>query len=387
MRVTIVTPYYPPSIGGVETAVRAQAEALARLGHTVHVYTQTEADGPEAALGDGPVVHRFRSMTRSDRYPVAPALLPAVRAAARRSDVVHVHDYHGAAALAALAVDRDVPVVFTPHLHGGGHTPFARMLHVAHGPLGRRLFDRAERVVSVSHAEASIVRSRFPSVAGRIEVIHNGLELRVRPEPGGAGTRPLLVTLGRLEEYKRTDLAVRAMAALPDWELAVLGSGPAARTLMRLAAELGVAGRVHFPGRVADAELARWLGRAHAFVSMSGREAFGLSVLEAAAWGIPVVASDIAAHAEVAGLAPGGLTLVPAGIAPARLAGIIATVAKPMTEAVLSPWVGDLTWDRVGMALSRLYDDLTGRPDLNPHDIDDPIGPGRPHRSSPAGSL
>ena len=387
MRVTVVTPYYPPSVGGVETAVRAQAEALVRLGHDVRVYTQTAADGPEPTAADGPAVHRFQSVTRSDRYPVSPALLPAVRAAARRSDVVHFHDYHGAAALAALAVDRDVPVVFTPHLHGGGHSPFARMLHVAHGPLGRRLFDRADRVVCVSRAEASIVRSRFPTAVSRTEVIHNGLEPRVRPVPAGAGTRPLLVTLGRLEDYKRTDLAVRAMAALPDWELAVLGSGPAARPLRRLAAELGVAGRVHFPGRVPDGELAGWLGRAHAFVSMSGREAFGLSVLEAAAWGIPVIASDIAAHAEVAGLAPGGLQLVPAGIAPARLAGIIATVAKPMTEAALSPWVGDLTWDRVGLALSRLYDDITGQSDLHSNDIDDRIGPGRPHRGSPAGSL
>lgn len=357
----MVSPSYPPSIGGVETAVRAQADALVALGHDVEVYTQAERTAPAEREGGGPAVHRFASVTRSEKYPVAPALLAAVRAAARRSDVVHVHAYHGAAALSALAVDHDVPVVFTPHMHGGGHTPFARLMHVAHRPLGRRLFDRADRVVCVSNAEASLVRSLFPQAASRVRVIHNGLDLRAHPQPAGDARRPVLLSIGRLEGYKRTDLAIWAMPSLPGWELAVVGAGPAERTLKRLAAEIGVAGRVHFPGRVDDAQLGRWMGRAHAFVSMSGREAFGLSVLEAAAWGIPVVASDIAAHSELAGLAPGALRLVPAGIAPDALAGVVAAVAKPMTDAVLAPWVGNLTWNRVGTALSDLYEELTER--------------------------
>lgn len=386
----MVCPSFPPATGGVETAVAAQTAALAAMGHRVEVLTQGGGRlRADSAPQDGVSVSRHRSVTRSDRYPVAPGLFRAVRAAARDCDVIHAHAYHGAAALAVLGVGGDVPVVFTPHLHGDGHTSFARLMHVFHRPLGRRLFERADRVVCVSRAEAELVAARFPAVAARTEVVHNGVEPRVRPVAAGPGGRKLLLTVGRLEHYKRTELAVRALVGMVDWELAVVGDGPAARPLRQLAAALGVSGRTHFPGRVDDAELGRWMGRAWAFVSMSGREAFGLAILEAAAWGIPVVASDIPAHAEVATLAPGAIRLVPAGTAPASLAGIVGAVAKPMDAAVLQPWVADLAWTKVGTALDEVYGRVTGRPGRTSDDSDDRPhsgGTGRSRPERPAGA-
>ena len=376
MRIGVVTPLFPPSTGGLETAVSAQVAALVADGHSVEVFTQT---GGRSATGSriegGVLVRRYRNVTGSARYPVAPSLFSAVRSAfsphaVDRFDVMHVHAYHGAAALAALAVGSSVPVVFTPHFHGGGHTAAARFMHVFHRPLGRRLFDRSDRIVCVSQAEASLVEQHFPHAAGKTTVIHNGLDLRVTPVvPPLARERPLVLCLGRMEHYKRVDLVLRALAHMPGFELAIVGDGPALTDLRGLARGLELADRVHFPGRVPDAELAGWLGRAWVFASMSEREAFGLTVLEAAAWGIPVVASPIPAHQELAQLVPSGVTLATEGIDASGLAGMLQQTAKPLARGTVQPWVETLTWARVSRALLDVYSDVAARSDTRPDDV------------------
>ena len=372
LRVGIVTPRYPPGKGGVEEVVANQARVLSERGHRVEVLTHVNDRAGTGTSAEGQVtVHRYRGVTGSERYPVAPGLYPALRRAAGRFDVVDAHHFHDAAALSVLGLPAGVPVVFTPHLHGGGHTAGARLMHIFYRPLGRRLFDRADRVVCVSNAEAELVAAMFPAAAARTAVVRNGLRLRGRPSgPYDGRSAPLLLSVGRLEHYKRQDLAVQALAHLPGWELAVVGDGPAAGDLRDLAARAGVADRVHFTGRVSDDHLGPWLARAWAFVSMSEREAFGLTLLEAAAWGIPVVASGIPAHREVSGLVPGAVELVTTGTDPASLAGSVARAAKPMTEVAPRSWVGDLSWAGAGQSLEAVYRNLVEPATTPTHDLD-----------------
>ena len=371
LSVALVSPRFPPATGGIEAVVEAQARRLVAAGHRVDVFTQDAGVGPNtsvaagAARAAGPAgpsgyrVHRFANWTRSARYPVSPGLMVDLRRRARHYDLVHLHGYHGAAALAGLFLRASVPVVFTPHLHGGGHTPLARLMHVVHRRFGRALMRRADRVVCVSRAEAGVVTALFPDTVGKVDVVHNGLDLRLRPDPAPRPDAPMLLYFGRLEAYKRVDLAVRALHHLPGWRLTVAGEGPAGPDIARLARTEGLADRVELLGRVSDAELAELVGRAWAVVSMSEHEAFGLGVLEAAAWSVPVVASDIPAHAEVSGLAPGAMDLVPAGATPEELAVVLARVGRPLCcRPHPAPWVAALSWDLVAERLVDAYRDV-----------------------------
>ena len=119
--------------------------------------------------------------------------------------------------------------------------------------------------------------------------------------------------MGRLETYKGVQDIVTALPFLPaDHRLVVVGSGPAADLIEKTAARLGVGGRVLLRGRVPDDELRAWYGRAAVAVSLSRHESFGLTVLESAAAGAPVVASDIPAHRESMAFVPAGrIRLVP----------------------------------------------------------------------------
>jgi glycosyltransferase involved in cell wall biosynthesis len=107
---------------------------------------------------------------------------------------------------------------------------------------------------------------------------------------------PVIVHLGRLRKYKSVEVALRAMRRvrdrLPSAKLVVVGDGPHRPALEREAARLGLGDAVEFRGHLPAAELVEFLNRSHLLVNPSPKEGWGLTVVEAGACGVPVVASD-----------------------------------------------------------------------------------------------
>ena len=350
--VAVVAPAFPPARGGIETHVQELVGHLADLGHHLTVFAPHRGAPESENLAEGVTLHRFSSVTGSNRYPWAPRLTPSLRAATKSGeyDLVHVHGYHAAAALAALSVPQEVPVVFTPHFHGTGHTAVARAMHVVHRPLGRRLIERAARIICVSEAEATILVQRFHGASGRVHVIPNGV--RERPTPRRERSATTLVTVSRLERYKRVDRVVEALTDLPGWRLFVVGEGPEKEALARLVERRGLADRVVLAGAVGDNVLDAILGQAGVFLSLSEHEASGIGVLEALASGLPVVASDIPAHAEIARIVPGRMRLVGSDLPPAGVAELVRVAARQPTGQGLPD---RFSWAEVAAATEDLY--------------------------------
>jgi glycosyltransferase involved in cell wall biosynthesis len=352
VRIAYLTPQYLPAVGGIERHVAEIARRAARDGGRVEILTQTATPGlPAVEELHGVVVRRFRAVNGSAAYGLPPGLLAWVaRHAGARFDVVHAHGYHALPALAAVAARRPA-VVFTPHYHGDGHTPAARALHRVYRPFGRLLFRRADAVIAVSHAERRLVERDFPRVAGRLRVIPNGVDagpiVAAAPYPRQA---PTVVSVGRLEAYKRVDALVDAVARLAGVELVVIGDGPARPALERRVAAAGLASRVHVLGRVPDAELHRWLRSADVVASLSLHEAFGITLLEGAAAGARVLASRIPAHEEVAAALPGtALVPVEAG-ADAVAEALVGAIRAGRGAAVPVP-----SWDDVTARTTAVY--------------------------------
>ncbi len=305
MRVLIVSPGYPFAPGGIETHVGELSTQLSALGHQVQVWTH-ERDSPAAStvtLGSVPV-HGFR-VTRSNRFPVSAGLHAAVRRRLPKVDIVHVHGYHATAAAAALLVPRDVPVVFTPHYHGVGHSGLARLLHRPYRPLGHAIFRRSDAVVAVSDAEAALIRA---DLAITPHTIRNGANVaRLHAAAPWPDAGPVVLVAGRLERYKQVELTLDAFAGseVPG-RLVVLGGGPDLERIQRLAAASRRAGDIRVLGRVGEAEVGRWFRSANVVVSMSQHEAFGLVAIEGVAAGATALLSDIPAHREVQAMLPPG---------------------------------------------------------------------------------
>src|SRR5207249_11680241 len=121
-----------------------------------------------------------------------------------------------------------------------------------------------------------------------VRVIPNGLDhTHYRPGPGPRAASPTVLVLGRVEPYKRVDLLVDAVAALPGVRLVVAGTGTGLGAVRARVAARGVEDRVEVRGAADAEEEVRLLQTARVAASASAKEGRGLSVPEAAACGTP----------------------------------------------------------------------------------------------------
>lgn len=352
MRVTLVCPRFAPYIGGVERHVEQLALHLAQAGARVEVLTQATkdvvADAGQLEYRDGYLVRRFTLPHPSAGDLVAPGLGRAL--ADVEADVVHAHNYHALPAALAAARTRNRRFVLTPHYHGVGSTAVASALHRVYRPLvGRRVMARADALIAVSPSEKSLLAQHFgPRVAARTTVVPNGARAITKHLRDAERPETIVLTIGRLEPHKRVDLLIRALTLLPrDVRLVAVGHGSQRAALSALATKLNMDDRVALPGQVSDSELDEWMRRATVFVTASQVEAFGLTLADALASGLPAVASDIPAHRDVTAMAfgastPRGVALVPNTAAPLVFATAIKTVLAhahlPAPENALPDW-------------------------------------------------
>lgn len=128
-----------------------------------------------------------------------------------------------------------------------------------------------------------------------IRVIYNGIDCAFfTPAANMRASRPLFSYVGRLKKYKGVDIVLRAFALVnhPDARLEIAGAGDHRDKLERLSETLGLSARVRFLGFISDEEKRNLLRRSWASVFASPKEGWGLTNLETAACGTPVIASD-----------------------------------------------------------------------------------------------
>ena len=361
--VALITPRYAPAIGGVERVVEMQARELLRRGLQVEVITTDPSRQlPPLEEVDGVLVRRFPTLANDSVYFVAPGLGAWIYKHAHEYRVLHAHSYHTPLAFqAALAGRRArVPLLVNSHYHGTGHTRVRRWLHGPYRPFGRWVLRRARWVLCVSAVEeALLVRHFGPRL--RTRVAPNAIDpselASARRRSQRSSAEPHVLSVGRLDAYKQPDQLVASLPYLPpESRLTVIGDGPLHTTMKRMAAALNVSDCLQITGHQTRASLLEQLASADVFVSLSRHESFGLSVLEAAVAGLPVVASDIPAHREIAGYTPRGrISLIPLGSSPSQVAEALLRAARCGRVDSVDGWPLP-TWDRHGDVLMACYE-------------------------------
>jgi len=276
---------------------------------------------------------RVRALGRQNGF--RPALGRAVAAVAKEHDatVMHAHQYSPFvySALARLWRPR-TKVVFTEHGRLSDAPPSGKRRRV------NRLLRRVPaRMFAVSgNLKSHMLGEGF--LPDDISVIYNGIDVGPVPDMSdckrmrellGVGNQTFVVgTVARLDPVKDLGTLIRAIAKLTldvtsrSFGLVVIGSGPEQDALERLAAELGVHRQVRFLGHRDDAR--DWLAACDAYVNCSISEGVSLTILEAMAAGLPVVATAVGGTPEVVDASCG--RLVPARN-PDALASAIAEIA------------------------------------------------------------
>jgi glycosyltransferase involved in cell wall biosynthesis len=177
--------------------------------------------------------------------------------------------------------------------------------------LNRRGVGRAARVIVMTEKIRKELRRlyRVDSLVVRPGVSAKGFGPKSLE---GVSGKPLrMLSVSRLEPNKRIDWILRALAALnatsslgkADWVFEVVGHGPAADSLKKLAYELGVAEQTLFLGHVSNEELAKAYSRAGLFI-MPAVQGYGLPALEALEQGIPTIVHKDSGVSEILGGTP-----------------------------------------------------------------------------------
>jgi glycosyltransferase involved in cell wall biosynthesis len=337
-------------IGGSERHLLTLLPALAELGVDV---TMVGLDDPEWNATDFYDALRVPAVRLRSARDVDPLLLARLTRTLN-ADVVHTHLVHADLYGGLAAKLRGERLVSTKH----NDDPFrlGRFRHVERG-----LTRIADRVIAITESLRRFTVERVGVPTRKVEVIHYGLD--APPEPWGENPpdpvppdATVLVAVCRLVEQKGIDVALRALAELPDTYLVVLGEGQERARLEALARELGVGNRVYLPGRVPD--VAAWLQRASVLVHPVRWEGFGLALLEAMLSGLPVVASRVSSVPEIVVDGETGL-LVPPDDPQALAQGIRTALANPQYgEAGRARAHAEFSVERMARRTLELYERL-----------------------------
>ncbi len=273
-----------------------------------------------------------------------PALVRLTRLA-RRHEVVLATSEIGPGVVLAWAAARLAGRPFVVSVHADLDDALQEWTPPALRPLVRAVHRRADAAVCVDAGVLGpVLRNGLP--ADRVHVVRNGIDLRAVREAAGVGSVgsggsaaapeqtgggvPVVVATGRLAHQKGYDVLLRAHADVVGrrpHRLRVLNDGADRAGLEHLARELGVTGSVEFAGAVPHPlpEVAR----AALFCLPSRHEGLPLALVEAAALGVPVIAS--ASSAGVREVLDDGRTgvLVPVGDAPALASALEAHLTDP----------------------------------------------------------
>jgi len=311
MRLLVCNFEYPPLGGGGGVVTAALVRALARR-HEVTVLTSRAFDLPPVSFDGRIRVVRVPTLFRKELSVASFASMFTYLASAcmrapglcRRAgfDAVNTHFVVPTGPVGQWIADCSrIPNVLS--LHGGDlYDPSKRLSPHRHrwlrGPV-KSMLRRADTVVANSTSTAAHVRNTY-GVDRDVNVVPLGIE---RPPVVAGASRSyfgipedvfVAVTIGRLIPRKQTGQLVRAVArsGIANAHLLVIGDGPEAKEIGRIAGELGIAERVKLLGFVSEEDKFRALAVADVFASTSEHEGFGLVFVEALASGLPIVCYD-----------------------------------------------------------------------------------------------
>lgn len=342
-----------PLGGGAESHLHEILERLAARGHEVTLLCGGWKGCPPRAMRCGVDIHRVG--TRQTFPFHARAYFDRVLSG-RNHDVLYEDINKVPLFTTRWGVKRVVVVV--PHLFGSAAfhelDPItATAVWLAERPIPWLYRGVPFQAISASTGDDLVARG-IPRE--RIVVIEPGVDAtQYTPDASVRAAHPTFAYLGRLKRYKGVDTLIRAFAQVerPDAVLEIAGAGDHRPALESLVRSLDLGARVRFLGFVTEEAKLALLRRSWAVALASPKEGWGLTNVEAAACGTPVVASDSPGIRESVRHGETGF-LVPHGDVEAMAAALTRLASSPELVAEMGArarsFACSFTWERCALA-------------------------------------
>jgi glycosyltransferase involved in cell wall biosynthesis len=304
-----------PAAGGLSEAVRQLAPVCLEAGDGLEVVCLDDPGAP--FLHDFPCAVHALGQSLLGIYGFSPRLWSWLYRNAARFDGIVVNGIWTFPGIAARFAARRSGTPYGIFAHGAldpwfnRKYPFKHLKKALYWPLQHAVLRDAKAVFFTTATECDLARTSFRPSRWTSVVVPYGIN---DPEEGERDSarqleaffsalpelrgRRYLLFLARLHEKKGCDLLLKAFAriaaSVPDVDLVIAGPDPAGlqRKLQRLAEQLGIAGRVHWPGLLGGDVKWGALRASEALVLPSHQENFGIAVVESLAAGRPVLISN-----------------------------------------------------------------------------------------------
>ncbi|HWH86308.1 MAG TPA: glycosyltransferase family 4 protein [Pseudomonas sp.] len=288
--------YLPDSVGGIEQVIFQLCESGAQHGIDARVLTlSTDPTPPVMQLGQHEV-HRAKLDIQFASTGFSWSVFKQFRALAAEADVINYHFPWPFMDLVHFASAIDKPTVVTYH------SDIIRQKHLLklYRPLMNRFLASADRIVAASpnYLHTSDVLQQFQD---KTRVVPYGLNKAGYPQPDSARMNrwreqlgnKFFLFVGVMRYYKGLHILLDALKDV-DYPVVIVGAGPLEQELHAQAAALGLR-NIHFLGRLSDEDKVALLQLSYAIVFPSHlrSEAFGISLLEGAMYGKPMISSEI----------------------------------------------------------------------------------------------
>ncbi len=311
LRIGLFTDTYAPQVNGVSISLQLISEGLKQRGHQVTIF----APRFPGYTDNQPSVVRLPSLKYLNDPPIYVAVLGTPRTTwsltRKHFDVLHAHSPLSVGLLAYLtASTKNLPLIYTYHTSITDYTHYIKFIGgSAVVRYGARWFSTAttnlgDQVVVPSPKFRRLLLGQ--KVSKPIHTIPNGIDLStfqtakspgsLRARLGAKADAPILLSVGRIDPEKRLDFLIDAFILIarefPDAHLVFAGDGSARHGLEEKAAATPLKNRIHFLGMVKRTDLPDVFLDSTIFLSASTTEVHPISVIEAIASGLPVVAVE-----------------------------------------------------------------------------------------------
>jgi rhamnosyl/mannosyltransferase len=287
---------FPDTMGGVEQVINQLARGSSKLGIDIDVLSLSPRKVPRTIKIDGYLAHRVRMDVQIASTSFSVSAFLRFSQLAKKADIVHYHFPWPFMDLVHFATGLKKPTVVTYH------SDIIRQKHLLklYRPLKHRFLASIDRIVATSpnYLATSNMLVKFSS---KVSVIPIGLDKSTYPPPmpdrlhfwrNRLGTKFFLF-VGLLRYYKGLHILMEAAQGV-SYPIVIVGAGPIEQEVKAQAEQIGLR-NIHFLGHLPDKDKVALLTLCYGIVFPSHlrSEAFGISLLEGAMYGKPMISSEI----------------------------------------------------------------------------------------------
>ena len=360
---------FPDTMGGIEQVINQIARGAVKLGVKTDVLSLTPDRIPRTIEIDGYLAHRARLNLQIASTGFSASVFSPFVQLAKQADVIHYHFPWPFMDVVHFATRVKKPTVVTYH----SDIIRQKYLLKLYRPLKNKFLASVDRIVATSpnYQATSDVLEKFSS---KVSVIPIGLDKTTYPQPTSGRMQfwserfgpKFFLFVGLLRYYKGLHILMEA-AQGTDYPIVIVGAGPVEQELKAQAAQLGLR-NIHFLGHLPEEDKAALLQLSYGvvFPSHLRSEAFGISLLEGAMYGKPMISSEIGTGTTFINIeGETGLVVPPSD--PAALRNAMQYLwDHPVEAAVMGKRAEERYWkyftaDQMVEAYVKLYRELAGK--------------------------